>query len=36
MPGGNFEHDQGIDGGQRSSQGDHIKIITNQYKNSSL
>jgi hypothetical protein len=36
MPGGDFEHDQGIDGGQCLSQSDHIKIITNQYKNSSL
>src|ERR1700691_2702214 len=36
MPGGDFEHDQGIDGGQRLSQSYHIKIITNQYKNSSL
>jgi hypothetical protein len=30
MPGGDFEHDQGVDGGQRLSQSDHIKIITNQ------
>src|SRR5271156_1484367 len=25
MPGGDFEHDQGIDGGERASQGNHIK-----------
>ena len=29
MPGGDFEHDQRIDGGQRPSQSHHIKIITN-------
>ena len=29
MPGGDFEHDQGIDRGQRPSQGQHIKIIMN-------
>ena len=29
MPGGDFEHDQRIDGRQRPSQSHHIKIITN-------
>jgi hypothetical protein len=36
MPGGHFEHDERIDGGQGPSQGHHIKIITYQSKISSL
>ncbi len=29
MPGGDFEHDERIDGGQRPPQSQHIKIIAN-------
>jgi hypothetical protein len=36
MPGGDFEHDQGIEGRQRPSQGLHIEIISNASKISSV
>ena len=35
MPGGDFEYDERIHGGQRPSQCHHIKIIANPYKISS-